>query len=81
MTNAEHILSWCENSQPHYRRLCKLMPGRYMTAREHAYEAFKLACDVSRAMIDAGDLSRMSLESVDILQAAALMLEAQKVPA
>lgn len=81
MTNAEHILSWCENSQPHWRRLQALVPGASMTPREHAYKAFLLAADTAKAMICAGDLSRMSLEPGDILAAALLMLEAQKVPA
>jgi hypothetical protein len=76
---ATHILDWCENSAPHYRRLNRLIPGNYTTAREHAYEAFKLAGDVAQTMVRAGDLSRMSLEASDILAAAVLMLERQKV--
>jgi hypothetical protein len=79
MENAEHILNWCENSQPHWKRLNALIPGNYTTAREHAYEAFKLASDVARAMIGAGDMQRMSLEASDILRAAALMIERERV--
>lgn len=75
MENAEHILNWCENSQPHWKRLNALVPGNYTTAREHAYEAFKLASDVATLMVRCGDMSRASLESADILKAAALMIE------
>jgi hypothetical protein len=81
MTNAEHILSWCENSQPHWKRLRAMRPGHYTTVREHAYAAFVLASDTAKAMICAGDLSRMELQSADILGAAVLMIEAQQVPA
>ena len=79
--NAEHILNWCENSQPHWRRLNALRPGNHTTAREHAYEAFKLAGEAAQTMVRAGDLSRMELEASDILAAAVLMIERQKVTA
>ncbi len=79
MTNAEHILNWCENSQPHWKRLCAMKPGHFTTVREQAYAAFVLASDTSKAMICAGDLSRMELQPADILGAAVLMLEAQQV--
>lgn len=79
MENAEHILNWCENSQPHWRRLNGLVPGNYTTAREHAYEAFKLAGDVAALMVRGGDLSRMDLDAADILKAAALMIERERV--
>ncbi|MBA4164321.1 MAG: hypothetical protein C0510_06775 [Erythrobacter sp.] len=76
---ATHILNWCENSAPHYRRLNRLIPGNYTTAREHAYEAFKLASDVAALMVRAGDLSRMKLDAADILRAAALIIEREPV--
>ena len=76
---AEHILNWCENSEPHARRLDKLIPGNYTTAREHAYEAFKLAGEVAGLMIRVGDLHRMNLEAPDILRAAALMIDRERV--
>jgi len=76
---AIHILNWCENSQLHHNRLNRLIPGNYTTAREHAYEAFKLASEVSALMIRSGDMSRMSLEASDILRAAALMIEREPV--
>lgn len=76
---ATHILDWCENSAPHYRRLNRLIPGNYTTAREHAYEAFKLASDVAALMVRSGDLSRMKLDAADILRAAALMIEREPV--
>lgn len=79
MSNAEHILNWCENSQTEWRRLNNLVPGNHTTAREHAYEAFKLASDVSRLMVRAGDLHRMNLEASDILRAASLMIERERV--
>jgi len=79
MTNAEHILEWCENSQEHWKRLNKLVPGNFHTSREHAYEAFKLASDVSRVMISGGDLARINLEASDLLKAAALMIERERV--
>lgn len=80
MTRAEHIVAWAECSAPHARRLKALVPGASQTPREHAYKAFLLAADTSKAMICAGDLSRMDLEPGDILTAALLMLESQKVP-
>jgi hypothetical protein len=79
MENAEHILNWCENSQPHWRRLNNLVPGNCTTARDHAYEAFKLAADVASLMVRGGDMSRGSLEASDILKAAALMIERERV--
>ena len=78
MENAEHILNWCEKSQPHWRRLNNLVPGNCTTARDHAYEAFKLAGDVASLMVRGGDMSRGSLEASDILKAAALMIERQE---
>jgi hypothetical protein len=75
MTNAEHILSWAENSAPHWRRMKELRPGEFNVSRQLAYAAFQLASDTAQAMIRGGYLSRMDLEAGDLLDAARRMLE------
>lgn len=78
MENSEHILSWCENSQPHWRKLCDLVPGNFISATGRAYAAVNLAVTVANAMVKAGDMRRKDLHEADILQAALLFLEWRK---
>ena len=75
MTNAEHMLSWAENSQAHWRKLKEVCtPGNFIRVQGQAAAAHNLASEVASAMIIAGDLSRMELEPADILEAAKLFL-------
>ena len=75
MTNAEHILQWCENSQEHWRQLRGLSKfpreGNFTTSA--ALKAYQLAADVYRAM----KRDREDFAPSDILQAALLMLDWQ----
>lgn len=81
MTNAEHILSWTENSQPHWRRLKEVCtPGNFIRPQGQAIAAANLATTVASHMIEAGDLSRMELEPDDILDAAKLFLSWKPEP-
>jgi len=75
MANADHILTWCENSQPHWRKLTGLKPGNFIRESGLACAAFNLAVEVSHAMIAARDISRSEIAAADILDAAQLMLE------
>lgn len=81
MTNAEHILSWTENSQPHWHRLKEVCtPGNFIRPQGQAIAAANLATTVASHMIEAGDLSRMELEPDDILDAAKLFLSWKPEP-
>lgn len=81
MTNAEHILSWTENSQPHWHRLKEVCtPGNFIRPQGQAIAAANLATTVASHMIEAGDLSRMELEPADILDAAKLFLSWKPEP-
>jgi len=75
MANAEHILSWAENSGPHYQCLNGLSkyPRDASFSLEAARMAFVLACETYRDMRRRGDIREPYL-SADILEAAFLML-------
>lgn len=75
MTTAEHILSWAENSQPHWLKLKQVAaPGEFLSERGRAYSALNLATETVCAMLRGGDLARSDYEAADILDAAKLML-------
>ncbi len=79
MTTAEHVLTWAENSAPHYRQLQRAStPGNYHSVHMQASALFNLAALTVRDMCKAGDLSRQEVETADILQAALLMGEWEK---
>lgn len=73
MTNAEHILTWAECSQEHYKRLEALAryPRTANCATAAARMAFQLAIETYRAM----RADREDYSPADILGAAILMLE------
>lgn len=72
---AEHILIWCESSQPHWKRLKEVsVPGNFIRPQGQAAAAFNLAVNVAGKMIEVHDLSHMELEASDILEAAKLFL-------
>lgn len=76
MPVAEHILLWCENSQPHWRRLAVVsVPGNHQSEFNRTHAALNLALAVTREMVKGGDLSRLDYVAGDLLDAAKLMLE------
>lgn len=80
MNAAEHILTWAENSAPHYRNLQRVsVPGNFQSVHMQASAAFNLATLTARDMTKAGDLSRMELEAADILEAAKLFIAWERV--
>ena len=81
ISTAEHMLSWAENSQPHWRRLKEVCTrGDFIRSQGQAIAAANLASTVASHMIEAGDLSRMDLEPADILDAAKLFLSWKPEP-
>lgn len=73
---ADHILSWAENSQRHWRRLKEIaIPGNFQRESGRALAAFNLAIRTVDDMVRGGDISRNEYSAADILKAASLMLD------
>lgn len=76
MTAEEHIVTWIESSQPHYKRLLRLaVPGNFMGNRDRAQYAFSLASDAQRKMIYGGDAYKSEQDEMSLLRAAASLCE------
>ena len=74
MNNAEHILTWIENSAPHYKRLLCLKPGNFIRESGRACAAHNLAVTAYNEMVKCGDTNR-DYTAKDICEAAALLCD------
>lgn len=68
MTNAEHIVTWIENSTPHYKRLIGLKPEYFIREQGRAMAAFSIVYSAMRQM-------DRDYTAKDICEAAALLCD------
>lgn len=71
-----HILSWAENSQPHYRELYKIgTPGNFIYSSGRFHAAANLVARVVRDMLKGRDLGHTGYDEGDMALAVRLFLD------